>query len=161
MDRERAWSVRFAIARALSQSDFSEHLTGRFEARSAETRASACFLASWLLSPDPFAPQIRRCLDDVEETVIKTAIDALDRLRQRSVCADLAERVRTAITPEQRWVYLDALVDAIDPGDGFRPWPSILSKTAEWVHPFARRYLNEQLDRRCKALADDLKKKNK
>lgn len=158
LDDEKAGHVRHAIGRVFANVDLEELLCPNFESSNAKTRVSACFAAGWARDGAVMDRLIRRCLDDLNEAVIAAAIDAIDRLRDCSICAELIERVKSSDDLALKWMYLDTLVEAIDPGDDFRPWPVELREASINLSPVVLRQISERAKQRRKKQFDELKK---
>lgn len=158
LDSEKHGSIRFAIGRVLSGVSLTDVLASRWGSPSPQVRASACFASSWADDGAQLEPSIRRCLDDSSEVVIKAAIDALNRLRQRQLASELRECVASAEGLVVKWRYLDDMIDCIDPGDDFEPWPQTLRSVCDGLSPIILKLTGDRLKKRKKKLHDELKK---
>ncbi|HEY3965547.1 MAG TPA: hypothetical protein VGM05_13405 [Planctomycetaceae bacterium] len=160
VETESSWQVRFAIARALVESDVSSQIESRFMSIRPEARSAACFMASWMPLPCPFVANIQRCLDDLDGVVISAAIDALDRLHDRDLCTELIRRVERAEDFTEKWRFLNALVNTVDPGDEFCGWPNEIIQATHDMSPLVAKPINDRLKDRRAELTDRLKKRH-
>ncbi len=158
LDAEHAGEVRHAIGRVLAGVQLSEVLRPRFDAKDFKIRASACFAAGWARDGAEMTDLLQRSLDDPNENVIREAMDAVDRLRIRSICRKLLARATSADDVVLKWIYIDAIVDVIDPGDSFEPWPAELQTACQDLSPILLKYISERVKKRRKKLFDELKK---
>lgn len=158
LEDEKAGHVRYAIGRVFAQIDLKSELSPKFEAPNPRTRASACFSAGWARDGVCMTGLLRRSLDDPDEAVIAAAMDAIDRLHNRSICAELVDRANSCDDLVSKWMYIDAIIDVIDPGDEFRPLPSQLREACSNVSRVVRKLISERLKKRRKKLHENLKK---
>jgi HEAT repeat protein len=155
---EQAGQVRQAIGRVLGTADLAGILLSRFDSEDVRTRVNACFAAGWARDGAQMSDLLRRSLDDPNEEVIGTAMDAIDRHRDRTICTELLARAILGDEIVLKWMYIDAIVDVVDPGDDFQPWPAELQAACEGVSPILRKYVSERVKKRRKKLFDELKK---
>ncbi len=158
LETEKSGLVRYAIGRVLSDFGLKDVLASRWGSPASHIRVAACFAASWAADGLELESPIRRCLDDVNESVIKAAMDALDRLAQRRIASELCDRVTSVDDLVARWRYIDDLIDCIDPGDDFLPWPKTLRSACNGLSPIVLKLTDERLKKRRKKLHDELKK---
>jgi hypothetical protein len=161
LEVERRGPVRYAIGRVLSGVVLEDVLSSHWTSSAAHTRASACFAASWAEDGQQLETAIRRCLDDTDEVVIQAAMDALDRLRQREIAIQLRDGVTSAEDYVMKWRYIDDLIDWMDPGDSFQPWPETLRSACKGLSPIVLKLTGERLKKRQEKVHDKLKKKGR
>jgi hypothetical protein len=159
LNAERAGQVRHAIGRSLAGVKLSEVLNPRFEDKDSKVRAGACFAAAWVSDGQEMEELLRRSLDDRDENVIREAMAAIDRLRIRSISRQLLARATSTNDIVSKWLYIDAIIDLIDPGDDFEPWPVEIRTVCQDLSPILRKYVSERVKKRRKKVFDDLKKK--
>jgi hypothetical protein len=104
---------------------------------------------------------LKQCLDDKDDGVIKEAMSALDRIRLRTVEESLASRARQSNDLTEMCMYLDALIDVMDPGDEFMSWPKVSSELGTALSPIMRKVLNDRRKKVRKALHDELQRNSK
>lgn len=160
LESEKDGHVRYAIGRVLSEVALTDDLAPRWESPLPRVRASACFAASWARDCLQLERFIRGCLDDSDESVIKGAMDALNRLAQRQLVSELSEYADSAEEFVVKWRYIDDLIDSMDPGDDFRPWPEALRSVCDGLSPVVLKLIGDRLKKRRKRVHDELKKQN-
>ena len=158
LNSEQAGKVRQAIGRVLGTAELAEILRPRFDSEDVRSRISACFAAGWARDGSQMSDLLRRSLDDPNDEVIEAAMNAIDRHRKRSICAELLARATLDDDIVLKWMYIDAIVDVVDPGDDFRPWPAELHAACDSLSPILRKYVFERVKKRRKKLFDELKK---
>lgn len=158
LDSERSGRVRHAIGRVLNAVALTDVLVPRWESPSSLVRASACFAASWADDGIQLERPIRRCLDDRTEYVIKAAMDALNRLQHRRMISEIRDCVVSAEDLVVKWRYIDDLIDNMDPGDDFQPWPEALRSVCNGLSPIVLNLIDDRLNKRRKKFHDELKK---
>ncbi len=158
LDSERSGPVRYAIGRVLSGVELKDIVASRWGSPAAQVRAAACFAASWAEDGPQLETAIRCCLEDTDEAVIKAAMDALNRLGQRETASELRDCVVSAEDSVVKWRYIDDLIDWIDPGDDFQPWPETLRSVCDGLSPIVLKVTGERIKKRRKELHDELKK---
>jgi hypothetical protein len=161
LDSEKNGHVRYAIGRVLSGLRLKDILASCWGSPVAQMRASACFAASWAEDRQQLEPAIRGCLDDTDEAVIEAAMDALDRLRQREIADQLRDRVSSTEDFVVKWRIIDDLIDWMDPGDDFQPWPETLRSVCNGLSPIVLKLTGERLKKRRKKVHDELEKKER
>jgi hypothetical protein len=88
-------------------------------------------------------------------------MDALDRLRQREIAIQLRDGVTSAEDYVMKWRYIDDLIDWMDPGDSFQPWPETLRSACKGLSPIVLKLTGERLKKRQEKVHDKLKKKGR
>lgn len=141
----------------LSRVDLFQAIRLRFDADDAAVRANACFAASWARDGAQLSDLLTQSLDDLNEQVIAAAMAGLDRIRIRSIGADLEVRAKGSDGLTVKWMYIDAMIGIIDPGDVFRAWPEELQAACEGLSPIVLEYVHDRLKRRRSKLFDRLK----
>ncbi len=86
-------------------------------------------------------------------------MEALDRLTQRKVASELAARAAFSQDLTTKWRYIDDLIDIMDPGDDFKPWPKLLWTLSKELSPLVHELIGERLKKRRKKLHDKLKER--
>ncbi len=158
LESEKNGHVRYAIGRVLSDVALTDDLMPRWNSPLPQVRASACFAASWAKDCLQLERLIRGCLDDSDESVIKAAMDALNRLAQKQLVSELSECADSAEEFVVKWRYIDDLVDSMDPGDDFQPWPEALRSVCHGLSPIVLKLIDDRFKKRRKKLHDELKK---
>lgn len=158
LESEKNGHVRYAIGRVLSEVALADVLTPRWDSPLPQVRSSACFAASWAKDGPQLEARIRICLDDRAESVIIASLDAISRLRQRQTTAELRDRMACANGLIEKWRWIDDLIDCMDPGDEFQPWPEILRSACDGLSPVVVKFANNRLKQRRKKLHDELKR---
>ena len=158
---EQSETVRFAIGRVLASVEASHALRSGFGSKSAKVREAACFSAGWVKDGEELVEKVRLCLEDESESVITRALEALDRISKRKASFRLSNSIKAEPELKKRWIYLDALVTLVDPGDEQVPWQSELLFACEDLSPLIRSFVIDQLKVRRKSLLNELKRKDK
>lgn len=144
--------------RTLGSAQLDASLRAKFDSEDFRTRESACFAAGWAHDGVQMLDSLRRSLDDFNEKVIGAAMDAIDRLRDRRICAGLLARATHAVDVGLKWMYIDAIVDVADLGDEFQQWPAEFQAACQELSPIAWNYISERVRKRRKKLFEKLKK---
>jgi hypothetical protein len=158
LETEKDGHLRYAIGRVLSEVTLTDELTPRWESPLPQVRASACFAASWAKDGLQLEHSVRECLEDSDESVIMGAMDALNRLAQWQLVSELCVCANSAEELVVKWRYIDDLIDSMDPGDDFQPWPETLRSVCDGLSPIVLKLIGDRLKKRRKMVHDELKK---
>ena len=146
---EKSGHVRYAIGRVLAEVNLEDSLRPNLQSTDAATRAAACFAVGWAKDGQCLEVPLRVALNDLAEPVIDQAMAALDRLNERAICEELAARASASEELAVKWLYLDALVDVMDPGEEFRPWPAKLQSACKELSSLVCKVLNDRI-KKCR-----------
>jgi hypothetical protein len=154
----RAPHVRVAIGRALQgRQELSAQLRHCYH--DSSKREAACFLAGFAVDGEAWRAWLISALDDDDDRIVRAARMSLDRLADERVGRRLLERAASAASQEDKWLYLDHFVEAIDPGDNDRfSWPQEALSVLETMSPLIRIILSKRLKERRKAVNEELQK---
>jgi hypothetical protein len=154
---EKSQLVRVAIGRALEDHISHQMIREQMCSESEGTRIAAVELAGWAVLDAPIDLLLDEVLDDLSEGVIRAAIVAKQRRRDRRTTIALAHLILEETNPAERSIYLDALIGFADPGDAHRPLHPTLLKALQAVPEIEAGDALKELDMRRKKLHDELK----
>lgn len=157
---EQDFRVRYAIGRVLSNRDLKALLQSRWQSRDLKTLAASCFAAGWAKDGAHLLNELRQCLANDDEDVVRAAMDAIDRVRDREIGSELVLRAARANDVGHTMACLDAAVDVLDPGDDFAPWPAAVWEVCKSMSPLLHKAISERVKERRKELTADLKKRS-
>jgi hypothetical protein len=84
------------------------------------------------------------------------AMDSLSRLRQRRIAFEIRDCAVSAECLVVKWRYIDDMIDCMDPGDDFQPWPEVLRSICNGLSPVVVKLIDDRLKKRRKELHDEL-----
>lgn len=149
--------IRYVIARALSRTILLHDFKALLKSGDVRQRIAACYAAGFAENGIEIRADLVEALHDSADEVVRAATNALLQLSERDLCWQLKERVLSATEPVEKWLYLDHLVEAIDPGVPFEPLPALLENLGCGISPLIFDRFNDRLKERRKELLDRLK----
>jgi len=156
--REESQLVRVAIGRALEDAISVPTVLDRMHTEAEEARIAAVELTGWAMLDNSIDVALDQVLDDRSEEVIRAAIAARQRRRDRRTVVALTRLVVEETDPVERSVYFDALIGFVDPGDDHRPLPPTLRQALQAVSDFEAKDALDRLKKRREKLHDELEK---
>lgn len=154
---EQDFRVRYAIGRVLSDRDMTAILQSRWQCRDPKTLAACCFAAGWAKHDPDLLDELRRCLANDDQDVVRSAMDAIDRIRDSEIGSELVLRAARANDVARTMAYLDAAVDVLDPGDDFATRPAAVREVCKSMSPMLGKAISERVKKRREKLTADLK----
>lgn len=154
--------VKAAVGRALLSVDMETHLEERLDSVDASDRIAACIASGWASRSEGIAVRLKDCLaNDAEPKVQQSAGQALSRINVRHRTAELAQMVIDSEDHFDRWLYLDALIEFADPGDGCCQWPADGPLVGDCLSPLQTMHLRKRLKDRQKKEMDEQRRKDR
>jgi|GEM_PF-6973678 hypothetical protein len=157
--KEKSQWVRVAIGRTLEDEIPIATVLDKLGAVEETRRIGAADLAGWAALDDSIDVALTKALDDQSEDVIRAAIVARQRRRDRRTVVALKSLIVEETHPVERSIYLDALIGFVDPGDDHRPLHAAIQQALQAVPKFEAKEAVEKLKKRRKSLHDELKNK--
>lgn len=157
---EKSQLVRVAIGRTLEGKIPIQTVLDSIHAEEEDTRIAAVELAGWAALDYSVDVALTAALDDRSEDVIRAAITARQRRRDRQVADNLSRLIVSETDPVERAVYFDALIGFVDPGQDHGPLHHTVKRAFQAVSAFEAKDAFEKLKKRRKNLHDELKKAN-
>lgn len=150
LELSEAEPVKRSIGRSFANMKVEELIIDWLKSSDVNCRRKACYIAGWARNSDLINIQLAKCLNSPEESVARAASDAFAMLALRKETQVLGHAIMETNCADERWLYLECLLDIADPGDQHRAWPIDGSMIMKVLSPLQRIYVASRLKERRK-----------
>ena len=154
--REENRAIRYAICRVLAGHDIVSKLKKMIESEDFKERKTAYSILSWQTNPNIRSILYYGLADPIEE-VSEVARDGILRHKQQQNVNEIVKSFNIENDNNQKWIYLDLLLEFADPGDIDQDYPNWAKQIWENTDLSMRRHLLDQLKDKRKELKKTLR----
>lgn len=158
---EKSTSVVWAMARALNESDYGDHLSAMLASPDATRRLAGCRIAEKMRLPSSIVAMLESLTEDSDNTVVAASAQALKGQRTDRNTDALIQAILNEQDPSDRWILIDALLEVADPGDRHRPFPRWVNEAFGRLLFLEQNYAIEKLEERRKDLEKEATERDK
>jgi hypothetical protein len=154
---EKDFSVRYTICRALSVYPLVKKMNTKIKSEDFHDRKAAYLILGWQRVADIETIFLDGFSDPYEE-VSDTAKYELLRYKEYLNVDAISKAFNNESDGNQKWIYLDMLLDTADPGDEIKIYPYWADAIWQNANTSMRDYLWDQLKEKRKKLQESLKR---